>query len=194
MTSERRVSTFGLKWHQDIDKVASFGNDHYFALVNNTPWLVNINCGTTGDHKNGLNFTTVVEPSDCYVHVCSKFGWTFSAGGTFCIKADSKDMCTTDVQYIDFALSNPIVTGRKIHAVPVEANEYGAKAWKSLNKVDSLKTFVYRDRLCVVKGEIQPGLNGCFVWKFCIQVSGTILIHDIVLTGQATMHACMSYN
>ena len=170
MAAGSQPSNVGLKWHPDIERVASFGNDHYFALVNNTPWSITVKCGTAGDHKNGLNFTTVVEPSDCYVHVCSKFGWTFSSGGTFCIKADPKD--TTDVQFIDFALSNPIFTGRKIHAIPMEENKYGAEAWHHLSKSDKLKMFIYHERPCVVKGEIQPGLNGCFVWKFCIQVSG----------------------
>ena len=162
--------TVGLKWHVDIEKVANFGNDHYFALVNNTPWTISITSGLAGDHKNGLNFARDVEPQDCHVHVCSKLGWTFSAGGTFCVKADPKDV--NDVQYIDFALSNPIVTGRKIRTLPVDKNEYGAKAWKSLAKVDRIKTFAYHDRQCVVKGEIQPGQSGCFVWKFCIQVLG----------------------
>lgn len=165
-------SDLGLKWHPDIDKVASFGNDHYFALVNNTPWSVNICCGTAGDHKNGLNFTTTVEPNDCYVHVCSKLGWTFSSGGTFYVKTNRKDVA--DMQLIEFALSNPIVTGRKIYAIPVDTNEYGAKAWKALQKTDTMKSFIYQNCTCVVKGEIQPGQNGCFVWKFCIQVCGKL--------------------
>lgn len=166
-------TTLGLKWHPDIEKVASFGNDHYFAVVNNTPWTVSVVCGTAGDHKNGLNFTRDVVPNECYVHVCSKLGWTFSSGGTFSIKADVRDV--SDVQFIDFALSNPIVSGRKIHTIPVQRNEYGAKAWKDLKKSDTLKTFIYHDRQCVVKGEIQPAQNGCFVWKFCIQVLGMSL-------------------
>lgn len=170
MASEPGKPELGLKWHPEIDRVASFGNDHYFALVNNTPWYVTITSGTAGDHKNGLNFTNTVQPNDFYVHVCTKFGWTFSSGGTFCIKADSKD--SVNVQFIDFAASNPIITGRKICTIPVEDNMYGAKAWKELTKTDTLKTFVYRDHVCVVKGEIQPGQNGCYVWKFCIQVSG----------------------
>ena len=169
------TDTSGLRWHPDIDKVARFGNDHYFALVNNTPWSIKISCGTAGDHINGLNFTSTVVPNDCYVHACTKLGWTFSTGGTFYVQADSKD--STDVQFIDFALSNPIIFGRKIHAIPVDENKYGARAWKDLRKTDTLKTFTYHDRLCVVKGEIQPGQNGCFVWKFCIQISGNVTDH-----------------
>lgn len=174
MASKHETTDVGLKWHHDIDTVASFGNDHYFALVNNTPWSIRISCGTAGDHKNGLKFTSTVLPSDCYLHVCSKVGWQFSAGGSFYIQADPKD--STDVQFIDFALSNPVVSGRKIRAIPSDENLYGAKAWKDLRKIDSLKTFVYHDCLCAVKAEIQPGQNGCFVWKFCIQVSGALQV------------------
>lgn len=177
MASESATTDVGLKWHQDIDKVASFGNDHYFALVNNTPWSIRISCGTAGDHKNGLKFTSTVMPDDCYVHVCSKVGWQFSAGGTFYIQADPKS--STDVQFIDFALSNPLVSGRKICAIPGDDNKYGAKAWKDLRKTDTLKFFTYNGCVCVVKGEIQPGQNGCFVWKFCIQVSGNLMVHLI---------------
>lgn len=157
-----------LKWHPEIDRVANFGNDHYFALVNNTPWSVSISSGTTGDHINGLNFSCVVESGECYTHVCSKVLRTFSSGGTFCIKARD----TNDVQFIDFALSNPLITGRKVSALPVDANEYGKIAWPKLSKTDIAKTFVYQNLPCVVKGEIQPGQNGYYVWKFCIQVSG----------------------
>ena len=166
-SSESGTIDSQLKWDSEIDKVANFGNDHYFALANNTPWSVSISSGMAGDHINGLNFTYVVESGECYVHVCSKLGWTFSAGGTFCIKADPKD--ANDVKFIDFALSNPIFTSRKIHAIPVDTNQYGKTAWQNLKKTDTAKTFVYQNHPCVVKGEIQPGQNGCFVWKFCIQ-------------------------
>ena len=96
-----------LRWHPDIDKYANIGNSHYFALVNHTPWPITVISGTTGDHISGLEFSKMVDPDECYIHdiMSSINGWKFSAGGTFCIKPTSLDR-NTDVQYIDFAMSN----------------------------------------------------------------------------------------
>ena len=75
------------RWHPDIDKFASIGNSHYFALVNHTPWPITVTSGTAGDHVSGLEFDETVDPDECYIHdiMSSLNGWKLSAGGTFCI-------------------------------------------------------------------------------------------------------------
>ena len=165
-----------LRWHPDIDKHASYGNSHYFALVNNTPWYITITSGTVRRlfyGISGLDFTTTVYPNECYIHniMSSKNGWKFSTGGTFCIKA-TPDSAETNAQFIDFAVSNTSFRTRKIHSMPVACNQNGQLACKDLDYVDVTKSFTFQDVLCVVKGEIHQGQNDNCVWKFCVQALG----------------------
>ena len=81
-------------------------------------------------------------------------------------------MYVTDVQYIDFAMSNARFRQRKIHTMPVMADKKGKLAWNNLDHLDVVKTFHYQNVPCLVKGEIHQGRNDCCVWKFCVQLSG----------------------
>ena len=161
-----------LSSHEDVDRVANSGKNHYFALVNHTQYPIRIFSGTTGNDISNLQFSATVKPSECYTHPCVQKGYAFSAAGTFCIGQECETLEEmTDVQLVEFAMSNvAAVKQRKIFTKLVNTIGNGSQAYKELSvNPDEAKQFMYHNRICLVQGTVQNASGGYFVWRFSIE-------------------------
>ena len=161
-----------LSSHEDVDRVANSGNNHYFALVNHTHYSIRIFSGTTGNDTSNLQFSVTVKPKECYTHPCVQKGYSFSSAGTFCIGQECETLEEmTDVQLVEFAMSNvAAVKQRKIFTKLVNTIGNGSQAYKELSvNPDEVKQFMYHNSICLVQGTIQSASGGYYVWKFSIE-------------------------
>ena len=161
-----------LSSHEDVDRVANSGNNHYFALVNRTRWPIRIFSGTAGSNVSNLKFSITVKPNECYTHPCVEKGYAFSAAGTFCVGQDCETMEEmTDVQLVEFAMSNVVtVKQRKILTKLVNTMGNGSQAYQALGvNPDTVKRFLYHSRTCVTQGTVQNASGGYYIWRFCVE-------------------------
>lgn len=161
-----------LRSHEDVDRVANSGNNHYFALVNHTHYPIRIFSGTTGNDVGNLQFSATVKPNECYTHPCVQKGYAFSAAGTFCIGQECETLKEmTDVQLVEFAMSNvAAVKQRKIFTKLVNTIGNGSQAYKELSvNPDEAKQFMYHNRMFLVQGAVQNASGGYYVWRFSIE-------------------------
>eukprot|EP00795_Rhopilema_esculentum_P006131 gene6131-11521_t len=157
---------------------------------------VKVECGTAGDHVNGLKFCKDIEPRKSYEHVAtgSTFPyWNFSTGGYFIIYLDGKmknyeKRFNGNIKVYEFALSNPFMGSRKAAIIEKKDAVYsvsGNDCWKMMNSpyfgdpilfTHSNKHYYIKASLGGIrdifkdeKEDEGQGKNGCRTWRYVFQ-------------------------
>ncbi len=197
--------TFGMRKMQDIDVIkekviaANFfgvrsiielyqkphqrGDHHYFQFINHTDLPVKVECGTAGDHVNGLKFCKDVLQRSSYEHIATKKTWNFSTAGYFIVYLDGvlrsyEKRFNDNIKVFEFSLSNPFMGSRKGAILEKTDNVFSVNGQDCWNKIGTYFgdpiIFTHAKKHYALKASLggiigDRGKNGCYTWRFAIQ-------------------------
>ncbi len=158
-----------------------FNRSDKCIVMNKTRWPVRIFSGLEATNANRLKFEAEVPAhytcirSRCYAKVpFAKGSTSFSSAGIITVGEGKQNLSDMGyVQYIEFALSNPVTRARKIYTNPVDCNTrrtLKASYKANLHSHDKAKSFTYDGQFCIVKGEIRRSIvNSHYMYQFVIE-------------------------
>ncbi len=170
-----------------VDDVCSVNDtctvvDIRMRLVNNTRWPVCIFGGIETTKLDDLKYGNLVEPRRTHTQSClQQNNGSFASSGIITVGERLKPLSDMGyVQYIEFALSNPTMSSKKIYTNPVDSSPRSTQysSYKpNLHSHDKAKSFTYDGQFCIVRGEIKREK----VWSYDDADNEIIVVYQFVI-------------